>query len=159
MQEIEGIKVHCSFDALVPVNSLKPHIKNPKPHPYDQISRLAKILVYTGIRRPIRVSKLSGFVTAGHGLLLALQELDLKTAPVDYQDYENEDQEISDLIADNALQTWSQLDFGAINMEIPNLDPSFDLEWLGVKSFTIDASEKEDRRCPSCNQKIRKKMD
>lgn len=136
------IEIKCAYDKLVPLKDLNPHPKNPNKHSKDQIERLAKVIKYQGVRRPIRVSRLSNCITSGHGLLAALGSLGRKDAPVNYQDYENEDQEFADLVADNSLQSWSELDLASINLEVPSLGPDFDIDWLGIKDFEIDAADK-----------------
>lgn len=136
------MEVKCSYDEITEIKNLKPHPKNPNKHSPEQIERLAKILQYQGIRRPIRVSRLSGQVTAGHGLLSALLYLGEKTCPVNYQAYESEEQEYADIVADNSIASWADLDFGEINFEIPGLGPDFDVDMLGLKNFFIDAADR-----------------
>lgn len=136
------IEIKCVYDKLVAVDQLRLHPKNPNKHSDEQIARLAKIIQYQGIRRPVRVSNLSGCIVAGHGLLLALQSLGELTAPINFQDYESEEQEFADLVADNSIASWADLDFAAINLEVPDLGPDFDIDLLGMKSFFLDASER-----------------
>ena len=64
-------KVRCAHDRLVPVSERKPHPKNRNEHSKDQIKRLADIINYQGWRYPVKVSKLSGHVTSGHGRIAA----------------------------------------------------------------------------------------
>ncbi len=136
------MKIHCPYDKLVNPKELRPNPKNPNTHDKDQIDRLCKILEYQGWRYPIKVSKQSGFISSGHGRLAASLKLNLKEVPVSYQDYENEDQEYADLVSDNAIASWSNLDLSQINLEVPNLVPDFNIDHLGIKDFTIDMSEK-----------------
>ena len=150
-----SIKIKCVYDELVDLKDLKEHPKNFKPHPEAQLHRFAKIIEYQGIRRPIRVSRLSGYITSGHGLLRALLQLEslhrIKIkAPVNYQDYDSEEQEIADLVADNALQAWSDLDLSALNLELPNLGPFTDLEMFGLRSFKLDLPGNSKKGCPKC---------
>ena len=105
--------IHCPHDRLVPLAELKPHPQNRNRHPKEQIERLAKILQYQGWRYPIKVSKLSGFITSGHGRLEAAKHLGLEAVPVSVQDYQDEAQEYADLQADNAIASWSELDLSA----------------------------------------------
>lgn len=135
------MKINCLYDKLVPLEDLHPHPNNRNDHPKEQVERLAKILEYQGWRYPIKVSKLTGFITAGHGRLEAAKLLRWKDFPVNYQDYENEDQEYADLIADNSIASWSELDFSGINADLGDLDPSFDIDLLGLKDFKIDVAE------------------
>lgn len=141
------MKVHCPHDRLVSVRELKPHPKNRNQHPKDQIERLAKILEYQGWRYPIKVSNRSGFITAGHGRLEAARHLKLKEVPVSFQDYTDEAQEYADLQADNAIASWSELDLSAINTDIGDLGPDFDIDLLGIKDFVIEPADKLDPQC------------
>lgn len=138
------MQIHCQYSQLVPVKELKVHPKNRNKHPEDQVERLARILEYQGWRYPIKVSKLSGFITSGHGRLAAAKLLKLKEVPVSFQDYADETQEYADLQADNAIASWSHLDFAAINAELVDLGPDFDIDLLGIRNFLIEPAEKFD---------------
>lgn len=136
------MKVHCAHDKLVSIDKLKPHPKNANEHPEDQVERLAEILAYQGWRSPIKVSKRSGFITAGHGRILAARFMGWTQAPVNYQDYESEDQEIADVHADNAIAAWAQLDFAKINDQLKDFDPQFNVDLLGIRNFEIEPLDK-----------------
>lgn len=138
----QEIKIHCLFDEMVKPSKLKKHPKNRNKHPKEQIERLAKILSYQGFRYPIKVSKLSGFITSGHGRAEAAKLLKLTEIPVVYQDYESDEQEYADVQSDNAIASWSELDLSDINTDIQDLGPDFDIDLLGIKNFTIDVAEK-----------------
>lgn len=155
--------VHCLYQTMEPVLLLKPHAKNPNRHSTQQIEAIAKVLSYAGWRAPIIVSKLSGFVVAGHGRLEAAKLNGWEKVPVNYQDFESEDAEYQHMVADNSLQGWSELDFSMINSQLAEFDPKFDLDLLGIKNFTLDPpileSEPEKPKtkkskqvtCPNCS--------
>jgi hypothetical protein len=136
------VKINCLYDQLVPITDLHPHPKNRNSHPQEQITRLARILEYQGWRYPIKVSKLSGFITSGHGRLEAAKAAGWAEVPVNYQDYESEEQEYADLQADNSIASWAELDLSGINADLADLGPDFDIDLLGLKNFTLDLSEK-----------------
>lgn len=136
------ISIRCAYDKLVPITDLKPHPKNRNKHPKEQLERLTEIIKYQGWRKPITVSNLSGFVTAGHGRLSVAKALDMKEVPVDYQDYESSEQEYADVQADNAIALWADLDLKEINVDLPELGPDFDIDMLGIEGFTLDVAEK-----------------
>lgn len=138
------VEIKCAHDSLEKLKSLVPHPKNPNKHTKDQIERLAKIIQYQGFRNPIKVSKLSGYVTAGHGRIEAAKLLKMDVVPVDFQDYDDEAQEMADLVADNAIAEWSTLDLSQINADIGDIGPDFDIEMLGLKSFEVEAFDKKD---------------
>lgn len=136
------MKVNCLYDKLVPISELKPHPKNRNSHPDSQLVRLAQILEYQGWRYPIKVSKLSGFITSGHGRLEAAKKAGFTQVPVNFQEYDSEAQEYADLIADNGIALWSELDIENIKNDIPELpDLDFNLLGLGDKSLDIFADE------------------
>lgn len=134
--------VRCSYDELVNIKELKAHPKNRNKHPKEQVQRLAKILEYQGWRYPIKVSKRSGFITSGHGRIEAAKYLKWKQAPVNFQDYDSDEQEYADIQSDNAIAAWSELDLSGINADIGDLGPDFDIDLLGIKNFTIDVADK-----------------
>jgi len=143
------MKIKCLYDALIPIGDLKSHPKNRNKHPKDQIDRLAQILDYQGWRYPVKVSRLSGFVTSGHGRVEAAKKNGWKEIPVNYQEYDSEAQEYADVQADNAIATWAELDMAGINTDILNLDPNFDLDLLGLKDFhPVDPEKLE----PGCDE-------
>ena len=137
------MKILCEFKKLVPLSELKPHGKNRNKHSQEQITRLAQIFEYQGIRHPIIVSNLSGLVVAGHGRLEAAKKLGLTEFPVDYQDFKNEEQEYAFIVSDNSIALWSELDLAGINADIPDLGPDFEIDLLGIKNFHLDVAEKE----------------
>lgn len=137
------MQVHIKDIKMVSLSELRPHPKNPNKHSKEQISRLAKILEYQGWRYPIKVSNRSGFITSGHGRLLAAKHLGLDSVPVSYQDYTDDDAEYADIVSDNAIASWADLDLSAINSELANCDPSFDIDLLGIEHFKLDVAEHE----------------
>ena len=159
----DGPKIHCLYDELVDPKTLKYHPKNRNKHPKDQIERLAKILEYQGWRYPIKVSKLSGCVTSGHGRIAAAFLKKWKEVPVVYQDYESDEQEYADVQADNAIASWAELDLAGINVDLADLGPDFDLDMLGIANFQLNPNfepgsledqgkldEKKQVTCPEC---------
>lgn len=141
------MKIHCLYDKLVPIGELKTHPKNPNEHPSDQIVRLAQILDYQGWRYPVKVSKLSGYITSGHGRIEAAKKNGWKEVPVNFQEYESEAQEYADIVADNAIAEWSDLNLSQINLEVGDLGPDFKIDLLGIKDFEIDPIDKLDPQC------------
>ena len=136
------IKTHCKYDQLVDPQTLKNHPKNRNKHGQDQIERLAELYEYQGIRHPIVVSKLSGFIVAGHGRKLAAIRAGIKEMPVVYQDFESSEQEYAFIQADNAIALWAELDMAGINEDMGDLGPDFDINMLGIQDFTIDVADK-----------------
>ena len=107
---IDGVSVFCAFDEIVEINKLKENPRNPNTHPSVQIDLLAQIIKKTGWRAPITVSNLSGFIVKGHGRLQAAKAAGFKHCPVEYQNFENEEEEMSALLADNKLAELAEID-------------------------------------------------
>ncbi len=156
---------------MVPISKLVPHPKNRNVHPPDQIERLADILEFQGWRYPVKVSTRSGFVTSGHGRIDAAKLRGWPEVPVSYQDYENEAQEYADVVADNAIASWSEIDLSGVNTDLGDLGPDFDIDLLGIKSFSLDPEftpgSEDDQgqldekeivilKCPHCGESFEK---
>lgn len=159
------IKIHCKHDGLIDPAALMNHPKNRNKHGQDQIERLAELYKYHGIRHPIIVSNRTKCIVAGHGRKLAAILAGIKKYPVVYQDFKNDEAEYAFLQADNAIATWSELDMSAINNDVADLGPDFNVDMLGIFNFTIDMSEKskdeekdsesgsgeeKGQKCPEC---------
>ena len=138
---MENIQIHCKYDRLVAVGDLKSHPKNRNEHPSDQIQRLAKMLAYQGLRAPIVVSELSGYIVKGHGTVMALKVNKWKEVPVVIQHFDSEEQEYAFVQGDNAIAAWAELNLSDVNGDVQDLGPDFDIDLLGIKGFKIDLSE------------------
>ena len=136
----DGIEVWCAYDKLVKVEELIPHPKNPNTHPQSQIKILAQNIRYHGWRHPIVVSKLSGYIVAGHGRLEAARELGVSIVPVEYQDFATEDNELAVLVGDNRLAELSTLDLNGLQDIIDGFKASdFDTILAGFEPTDLDA--------------------
>jgi hypothetical protein len=162
------MKTHCLYDKLVAISELRPHPKNRNKHPQEQIKRLAEILKYQGWRYPVKVSSRSGFVTSGHGRIEAAKLAGWAEVPVNYQEYESEEQEYADVQADNAIAGWAELDLSGVHTDLADLGPDLDLNMLGIRNFTIEPpnfepgteedqgklDEKKPVQCPNCGEQF-----
>lgn len=126
------MQFNCAYTELVTLNKLIPNPKNPNKHSGEQVERLAKIIDFQGQRLPIVVSKRSGFITKGHGRLMALKKLGWEQAAVDYQEYVSEAQEYADIVADNEIARWAEVDSYQILTDLKELELG-DIELLGFK--------------------------
>lgn len=138
-----SMKINCSYDELVELHKIIPNPKNPNKHPEKQIERLAKIIDYQGQRHPVIVSKRSGFVVVGHGRLEAIKKLGWEKCAVNFQDFKDEAEEYAFIVSDNAIAEWAELDLSAINTEMLDLGPDFDVDLLGLENFTIEPADAE----------------
>lgn len=127
-----GAKVYCSQPVMVDVEDLKPNPANPNMHPDEQLRLIAKALK-EGWREPITVSNRSGLIVRGHGRLMAAKAMGETQVPVDYQDYESEFDEMSDLVRDNELARQSMFNLPVLKDIIEGFDVGVgDLELFGM---------------------------
>ena len=136
-----GIPVYCAHDEIVDIMKVIPNPKNPNMHPERQIEILSQVIKAQGWRKPITVSKRSGFVVAGHGRLQAALLLKVDAVPVDYQDYANEAEEYADLIADNRISELSEIDHDLLNSLLNEIQEfeDFNIELTGYSDYDIDS--------------------
>jgi DNA modification methylase len=147
MESKPEMKVMCVHKEMVDVDLLQPNPKNPNKHPDEQIKLLAKIMGHQGWRSPIVVSTRSGFITKGHGRLMAAKQNGWTTAPVDRQDYASEADEYADMVADNKIAELATTDMSMVNTDALELGADFDLELLGIPDFTLVDIEKVEPQC------------
>lgn len=135
------VAVRCAHSALVSPATLKPHPNNPNQHPPKQIALFIEILKFQGWRRPITISKRSGFITKGHGALLAAQAMGLTEVPIDEQEYPHEAAELADLVADNQLPRMAELDQAKLQEVLVYLSDApekLDLKLTGLDQKKLD---------------------
>lgn len=136
------MKIYCTHTHLVTIAELdqKRHPKNPNTHSAAQVAAIAAVLEGNGWRQAIVISNQSGRITRGHGRLDAALLLGYEHAPVDFQDYENEQAEIADMIADNRLSELSEIDEAKLLDVLKELhEAGHDIELAG---FTDEDFEK-----------------
>lgn len=132
--------IRCAYTDLLPPTELRPNPLNPNKHGPKQLEMFIAIVGFQGWRRPITVSKRSGFVTKGHGALEAALAAGWSEVPVDYQEYESEHAEKADLVADNQLARMSEMDTGKLQALLVDLNTGdFNMELTG---FDVGKLEK-----------------
>lgn len=130
----------CAHTKLVPIESLKRHPRNPNTHPDSQIKLLANIIAKSGFRSPIVVSNRSGFITKGHGRLDAALLLGMKFVPIDFQDYESDEAEMADMVADNQIASLAEMDRAVLKDILQELDTgAFDMLLTGFDLPAIES--------------------
>ena len=133
------IPVHCAYDEMVKLEDLHPNLRNPNTHPPEQIELLAKIIKTTGWRVPITVSNQTSLIVRGHGRLEAAKRAGLNYAPVNYQDYGNEQEEWTDLISDNQIAVLAEWNYKGLTEIMSELDTGdFDMELTGFDEEAME---------------------
>ena len=130
-----AVKIECAYTERLNIKKLKPNPLNPNEHPDEQIQLLAEIIKQVGWRDPVTISNRSGFIVRGHGRFAAALLLKMKSVPVEYHDYDSEEDETADLIADNRIQELSYLDPGKVKELINKI--SDDSKWI-MTAFNED---------------------
>uniref|UniRef100_A0A6M3J2B0 ParB-like N-terminal domain-containing protein n=1 Tax=viral metagenome TaxID=1070528 RepID=A0A6M3J2B0_9ZZZZ len=137
--KIGKVNVWCAFDEIVKVESVKMNPMNPNTHPPAQIERLAKIITAQGWRNAIAISNRSGMIVKGHGRFKAAVHAGMRSVPVEYQDYESDESETADLLADNIIAELAVFDQSIADELLKALDAAdFDLELTGMGMEIFD---------------------
>ncbi len=85
------------------INELKPHLKNYKKHPEDQLKHLCKSIEENGLYRHIVIAN-DDTILAGHGVVLACEKLNIKQVPTLKLNIESDSkQALKVLTADNEV--------------------------------------------------------
>lgn len=155
--------IFCKYDELVEISAMKTNPRNPNRHPKRQIELLSKILTQ-GWRHPIIVSNGSGLIVVGHGRLEAAKLAEMEFVPVEYQDFNSNEEEYAFMLADNRIPELSERDIGALKDLMIEIDTgAIDLEMTGYDfreaeklfaSLGSPSTEKSEKKCPSCGAKI-----
>ena len=151
----------------IPTEKLIPYARNAKKHDAAQVSNLAGSIREFGFNNPVLIDKDNGII-AGHGRVLAAQQLGLADVPCIRLGHLTDNQRKAYILADNRLAEigggWDQ---EMLKLELSDLgDLDIDLESLGFgEGFPIDdpdfspgteedqgkLDEKSPIECPHCH--------
>jgi hypothetical protein len=132
----------CPADAVErrPISSLTPFDRNPRVHGESQIAAIAASMIEWGWTIPILIDEEGGII-AGHGRVLAAQQLGLTEAPCVVARGWTEKQKRAYVLADNKLALQSSWDDELLRDELVSLaEADFDLALTGFARFEIDAA-------------------
>ena len=117
---------------------LIPYAKNAREHSPAQVSQIAASITEFGFVNPILVGD-DGGIVAGHGRLLAAQQLGMETVPVIVLSHLSPIQRQALVIADNRLALNASWDEELLSLEIQALDETeFDIDLLGFSDAELD---------------------
>lgn len=134
-----NIPVFCAHDAILPLDDITPNPSNPNTHPTKQIKLLGKIIEEQGWRAPIVISSRSNLVVKGHGRLLAAYEMGMGFVPIEYQHYDSAAAETADMVADNKIAEFSELDEDILHELLKEMNADeFDLSLTGFDEEELD---------------------
>lgn len=143
IKTVDGIPVHCHYHDLVPASDLKLYPGNYRKHKAKQLDRMHSVIVGkstgkgNGWRRCAVVSRLSGFVIKGNGMVQMAQRHGYHV-PVEYQDYRSRTEEIRDLVADNRLAELAEDDEDALRKLVAELGTD-EIEFAAVSADELEA--------------------
>lgn len=105
-----GVEVYAPKTEMAALEELKPHPRNYRHHPEEQIRHIAASIRQHGFYRNIVVTR-CGTILAGHGVVLASRSLGLTTVPVIRVDVGPEDpRALKILTSDNELGRFAEDD-------------------------------------------------
>ena len=121
-----------------PVAELVPYAKNARTHSPEQITQIANSIQTFGFVNPILVGE-DKVIVAGHGRLMAANELGMATVPVIVLGHLDEVQRRALVIADNKIASNSGWDEDLLKAELQALDElDFDLDIMGFSLDELD---------------------
>ena len=122
-----------------PLDRLKPYARNAKMHGADQVAKIAASMAEFGWTVPCLVAD-DGELIAGHGRVLAAEQLGLKEAPVIVLGHLTDEQRRAYRIADNKLTELGEWDEIVLSEELQLLaSEDFDLSLIGFDDGELDA--------------------
>ena len=122
------------------IEVLRPHSANPRSHSPKQISQLARSIKTFGFNVPILVDATLRII-AGHGRLLAAQELGWREVPTILLAHLSETKARAFMIADNRLAEGAVWNNGLLLKqltELPLVEPDLAIETTGFEREGID---------------------
>ena len=122
-----------------PTSALLPYAKNSRTHSADQVSQLAASIKEFGFTTPVLVDDDNGIV-AGHGRVLAAQQIGLEDVPTINVGWLTETQRRAYIIADNKLALNAGWDEDVLRSEMEFLSSQhFDISLTGFNFSEIEA--------------------
>ncbi|MCF3935322.1 site-specific DNA-methyltransferase [Acuticoccus sp. M5D2P5] len=122
-----------------PIESLVPYARNARTHSPAQVSLIAGAIREFGFTNPVLVDGENGII-AGHGRLLAAQQLGLSAVPVIELSHLTETQKRAYILADNKLAEQAGWDRDLLALEVADLSElGVDIAALGFDGTEIDS--------------------
>jgi DNA modification methylase len=121
-----------------PLQRLIPYARNARTHNDGQVSQIAGSIAEFGFVNPILVGD-DNVIIAGHGRLMAAQQLGLETVPVIVLRHLTEAQRRALVIADNKIAENAGWNAELLKLELGDLqDLGFDLDVIGFSDEELD---------------------
>jgi DNA modification methylase len=124
------------------ISALIPYARNARTHTDEQIAQIAASIREWGWTNPILIDEEGGII-AGHGRVLAAQQLGLDRVPAAIAEGWTEAQKVACRLADNQLALNAGWDLEILSSEVKGLrEWGFDLSLLGFADFDALLADK-----------------
>ena len=111
---------------LIDVGELKPHPRNYRVHPDDQLAHVEESIRKNGFYKNIIAAR-DGTILAGHGAVAAAKKIGLKVVPVVFLDVGPEDPKaLKVLIGNNEIQHLAEVDDRALSNLLKEMQASIE---------------------------------
>ena len=104
----------------VPVSSLRPYANNAKKHGQEQLEKLKASIEEFGFLTPCVIDSDYNLI-AGHGRVIAAQEMGIEAVPCVFVEGLSEEQRKAYILADNRLGELGEWDMGLVDIELSDL--------------------------------------
>lgn len=122
---------------MIETDKLIPYARNSRTHSTQQVSQLAASIREFGFTSPVLVDKDSTII-AGHGRILAAQQLGMDKVPAIRLDYLTDQQRRAYIIADNKLALNAGWDDEMLKIELEDLMANSDFDVSNIVGFAED---------------------
>jgi ParB-like chromosome segregation protein Spo0J len=134
------------------VSALVPHVRNARKHGPAQIAEIAGLIREWGWTVPILIDEHDGII-AGHGRVLAAQQLSIADIPVVVARGWSDAQKRAYMIADNEVTAHSSWNKELLRVELADLaQQGIDLETIGFSAAELTAKAGGEGELPQALQ-------
>jgi hypothetical protein len=145
---VQHIEIVEKTTKVLPIDKLIPYANNARSHSKEQITQIAASIKEFGFNNPILLDGNNGII-AGHGRLLAAQQLGLETVPVLELSHLSETQKKAYILADNQIALNANWDLDILRFEMDDLQATdlnvdligFDDEFLTLINLDIEQGD------------------
>jgi hypothetical protein len=145
---VQHIEIVEKTTKVLPIDKLIPYANNARSHSKEQITQIAASIKEFGFNNPILLDGNNGII-AGHGRLLAAQQLGLETVPVLELSHLSETQKKAYILADNQIALNANWDLDILRFEMEDLQATdlnvdligFDDEFLTLINLDIEQGD------------------
>lgn len=133
-----GVRILADQIETWSIDDLIPYARNARKHPPEQVAQLAASMREFGFTMPVLVAE-DGTIIAGHGRVLAAQDLGMTEVPVIVARGWTDAQRRAYTLADNQLALTSEWDEDLLKIELGDLgEEGFDLGLIGFDAKELD---------------------